>query len=208
MTHEVIFNSKSLANYGLILEDADLGTPEAQISLVNVPGRNGALDYTEAIAGYTAYNNRVMRFTLVRDGVIADIEQTKAAIFSDIHGKSVDIYPDWVTGYYHGRAQVSVMDYRTNFMRLAVVVSAEPYRYALTPTTSSLTVGASTVTNGGALPVVPTITTTEETSITYNGATYTVGAGTRKIPGIVLMPGDNVIEVSANASLEYTEGYL
>lgn len=208
MTHDVTFNQKALSDYGLILEDVDLGSPQPQISLVNIPGRNGALDYTETIAGYTAFNNRPMVFSLVRDGSIADIEQTKEEIYKDIHGQTVDIYPDWVDGHYHGRAQLSVTEYRPNFIRIKIEVSADPYRYAAAPTTASLQVGANTITNSGALPVVPTITTTEETTITYNGNTYTLSAGTHKVPDIVLMPGDTEIETTAAANIEFTEGYL
>lgn len=208
MTHEVRFNSKNISAYGLILEDVDLGSPEPQISQVVIPGRNGALDYTEAIAGYTTYNNRNMSFSLVRDGAVADIERTKADFLKDIHGQTVDIYPDWIDGRFHGRASVEVTDYRSNFIRLTVHVSADPYRYALEETEVYLPVGTNTATNAGALPIVPTVITTGSTTITFNGKSYTVAAGTRTIPGIVLMPGDNELTVNRATRMTFTEGYL
>lgn len=208
MTHEVRFNSKNISAYGLILEDVDLGSPEPQISQVVVPGRNGALDYTEAIAGYTTFNNRAMVFSLVRDGAQTDIETTKANFLKDIHGQTVNIYPDWVSGYFHGRASAEIADYRPNFIRLTVNVSADPYRYASEETEVYLPVGTNSATNSGALPVVPTVITTESTTITFNGSSYTVAAGTRTIPGIVLMPGDNEVTVSRATRFTFTEGYL
>lgn len=208
MTHDVRFNSKNISAYGLILEDVDLGSPEPQISQITVPGRNGALDYTEAIAGYVAFNNREMSFSLVRDGNQTEIETTKANFLKDIHGQTVDIYLDWIEGYFHGRASVTVADYRPNFIRLTVNVSADPYRYATTPTEANLASGSNTVTNGGALPIVPSVTTTASTTITFGGKSYTVAAGTRTIPGIVLMPGENEITVSRATKLTFTEGYL
>lgn len=208
MTHDVRFNSKNISTYGLILEDVDLGSPEPQISQVVVPGRNGALDYTEAIAGYTTFNNREMVFSLVRSGSQTDIETTKASFLKDVHGQTVDIYPDWVSGHFHGRASVIVADYRPNFIRLTVNVSAAPYRYASEETEVYLPVGTNSATNGGALPIVPTVITTGSTTITFNGNSYTVAAGSRTIPGIVLMPGDNEITVSRATRLTFTEGYL
>lgn len=208
MIHDVRFNSKNISAYGLILEDVDLGSPEPQISQVVVPGRNGTLDYTEAIAGYTTFNNRNLTFSLVRDGTPTAIETTRAEFLKDIHGQTVNIYPDWVSGYFHGRASVEVSDYRPNFIRLTVSVSADPYRYASEETEVYLPVGTNSATNSGALPVVPTVITTGSTTITFNGSSYTVAAGTRTIPGIVLMPGDSDVTVNRATRFTFTEGYL
>ena len=167
MIHDVRFNSKNISAYGLILEDVDLESPEPQISQVVVPGRNGALDYTEAIAGYTTFNNRNLTFSLVRDGTPTAIETTRAEFLKDIHGQMVNIYPDWIGGYFRGRASVEVAEYRPNFIRLTVNISADPYRYASEETEISLSSGTNTATNSGALPVVPTVITTGSTTITF-----------------------------------------
>ena len=208
MIHDVTFNKKSIDTYGLILEDVDLGSPEPQISRVSIPGRNGSLDYTEAIAGYTAYYDRAMAFTLVRDGTQTAIEAAKESIFTDIHGQEVDIRTDWLEGYFHGRASVEVADYRPNFLRLVVNVTAEPYRYAEEAKTISLASGENTVNNSGALPVVPTFVTTGTTIISIGTSSWTVAAGTHRLSGIVLMPGSTTITVSSACTITFTEGYL
>lgn len=208
MTHSVTFNSKTIESYGLILESVELGSPVPQTSMVRIPGRNGVLDYSEAIAGYVTYESRPMKFSLVRGGTLAQIDETKEAFLRDIHGQLVDIDLEWQDGYYHGRANVTVKDYSPNFLRLEVNVTADPYRYASEETEIYLPVGTDTATNGGALPIVPTVITTGSTTITFNGSSYTVAAGSRTIPGIVLMPGDNEITVSRATRLTFTEGYL
>lgn len=208
MTHSVTFNSKTIESYGLILESVELGSPVPQTSMVKIPGRNGVLDYSEAIAGYVTYESRPMKFSLVRGGNLAQIDETKEAFLRDIHGQLVDIDLEWQGGYYHGRANVTVKDYSPNFLRLEVNVTADPYRLAETVSVVSLAAGSNTVTIAGALPVVPEIITTEQTIITFGTSSFTVTAGTHKIPGIVLMPGNNTITVTKAAQLSFTEGYL
>lgn len=91
MTYDVTFGSNAISQYGFYLEDADLGSPEPQTAYVEVPGRNGALDMSEAITGYPTYNNRTLTFTLVMDGTIEDIETAKDQFFTDNHGKTMEI---------------------------------------------------------------------------------------------------------------------
>ena len=43
------------SKWGLRLLDLEPGSPEADIKLKEIPGRNGNLDITEAQTGYTTY---------------------------------------------------------------------------------------------------------------------------------------------------------
>lgn len=49
---DVQIGKYKMGDFGLKLLGVDLGTPSVRKSTVTIPGRNGALDLTEAITGF------------------------------------------------------------------------------------------------------------------------------------------------------------
>ena len=134
ITDGIRFNDKhSYADYGLYLSaPPNFGSPEPKIETVDIPGRDGVLDYSEAASGEIKYSNREMTFafaTMVeperRDALMAEIR-------NDLHGKRVeviyDLDPEW---YYTGRASVSFEDISSWKMRVIVTVDAQPYKLSI-----------------------------------------------------------------------------
>ena len=53
----VIIGDKPLSDWGYVTY-YDLGVPEIDEKKQDIPGRNGSLDYTEALTGFPTYKNR------------------------------------------------------------------------------------------------------------------------------------------------------
>lgn len=209
MVEDIRIGSKSIyQDYGFFLETANLGAPVPQESYIKVPGRNGSIDLSEAIAGRITYSDREMVFTFVKPTTIETLEAVRDEVFTDLHGKVKDIFPDWINGYYHGRVTLEIAEYRPNLLRLTANITADPYKYALEETTIELEAGDGVITVLGAAAVVPSITVEEETTITFDRSTYVIEAGTHIIPNIVLENGENDITVSSAAVVKFTEGYI
>ena len=133
----VRFNEKhSYADWKLFLSaPPSFGSPEPRIITVEVPGRDGVLDYSEAATGEIKYSNRELSFVFAtmieqekRDALMADIRNY-------IHGRTVDVFydldPDW---YYSGRAKVNFSDVQSWKMKVEIVVDAKPYKMAVDET--------------------------------------------------------------------------
>ena len=52
---DVQIGKYKMGDFGLKLLGVDLGTPSVRKSTVTIPGRNGALDLTEAITGFPVW---------------------------------------------------------------------------------------------------------------------------------------------------------
>ena len=119
-------------DYGLYLsEPPDFGAPEPRLSLVEIPGRDGFLDYTEAATGEVKYSNRQMRLVFATEIRRDKREALRSELWSDLHGQMAEIIydldPDW---YYTGRCSVTfdgVMDWK---MKVVISVDAKPYKLA------------------------------------------------------------------------------
>ena len=63
------------------------------------------------------------------------------------------------------------------------------------------------------MPTIPTITVQQETTIEYNGATYSINTGTHRLLDIILVSGGGTIKAKAlggsgSIKIEYQEGAL
>ena len=76
-------------------------------------------------------------------------------------------------------------------------------------TTDTLSAGTHILFNDR-MPVVPSIKTTAETKLIFNGNTFSLNAGTHKILDIQLKQGENAItvETAGTVTFTYQEGAL
>ena len=94
--------------------------------------------------------------------------------------------------------------------------TCDPWRYkdALTEVTASLTTSDTELTLAcDRRPVVPTITVSAETVLTWGTSSYTISAGSRRIPGIRLTQGTHTLKARTTAgtgtiTVSYQEGSL
>lgn len=126
----------SYSDYGLYLSNPpDYGTPELKTVTLEIPGMDGVLDYTEAIAGDVKYSNREQEYTFVCMIDRWHREELKAEIMNDLHGNRVQIIPDedpeW---YFMGRPSVAFDDIDSWRMKVVITVVADPFRIAFNDT--------------------------------------------------------------------------
>lgn len=129
----ISFNGKhSWRDYQMYLATApDFGTPEPKTEYVEIPGRDGVLDFTEATAGEVKYSNREMVFTFATMIQPEYRERLRSELWNDLHGKTAEIIydfdPEW---YYTGRCSVAFEDVMSWKMKIVITVDASPYKLA------------------------------------------------------------------------------
>lgn len=203
----------SFTEWGLILSDKELGSPEIKEHKVDIEGADGELDYTEAFGG-VKFGNRVLKFEFQRGGINThDFLELLSEIHGALFGVRTTVELDDDSGwYYQGRCRISDFTQNGRIAKLSVEVDAEPYKLKKTVTRQNIAVSGSAeiVLPNSRMPVVPTITTDSEMQFSFKGNTYTAGAGTFRIPEIQLEPGQNTITVTGtgNVTFEYREGKL
>lgn len=97
----------TLDDWGLYLaEPVTVSPPEAQTHYIEVPGRDGPIDLSEA-NGRLAYNNREMEFDFVCQKRRTEWPKVHHDVLNTLHGKSMKIILDEDSDYYYeGRVYV------------------------------------------------------------------------------------------------------
>lgn len=200
--------SSAINNLKMVMTYKDLPAPTPQTYTVNVPGRNGLLDLTEALTGNIAYNNRTLTFKFVGDGsreTVLNLIETMLRYHGQHITITTDDYPDW---YYEGRATVKYSDHG-HYVEFELIVDAQPFRYELTLKSTTYTNPSNrviTYTISGQ-PIRPTITVVGNARIVKDGTTYLLSAGTYTDIGIVLNTGVNNITYTSVGSGTITVAY-
>ena len=192
-----------------------LSPPKAVTKYVNIPGRNGSLDYSQALTGYVVYENRdvTMEFELETDSDDEYIERI-SQIMNLLHGKRMMLVADTDPDY-QWDCRLNVEDDRKSRRHCVVIITgtAYPYKRKTTDTVVEQTVtgDATEITcDNLAEPVVPTIETSASMHIQFGGKTHNVQEGTHTIPDIVFLAGENVLTVTGPGTIKitYREGSL
>lgn len=196
---------------GLVMTSKDLPAPTVQSQKIEIPGRNGALDMSEFLTGEPVYDNRTLTFSFFGNGSRDHVLNLITAILS-YHGQyltiTIDDYPDW---YYEGRAEITYSD-KYHYVEFELVVDAQPFRQTIDKkvyTYSNVTNHTITLDNEG-VSVLPTIEVTGETTIVYNGTTYSLSAGTYEPDQLLLNTGDNnwTVTTTGTITISYREAKI
>ena len=197
-------------DYGLYVTNPNpVEPPEVKAEYIEVPGRNGQIDLTEALTGYTVYNNRQIVLELGGRKRSQDWPGFMSNFLNDLHGKSVKvIFDNDPSYYYQGRATVE-SDYEkgNEIARFTLTINAEPYKYSNQSTTepwlwdpfsfvdgviryyNQIQINGTTQIQvmGSEMPVIPLFIASAAMQIQFGGKTYDLTAGNNKIYDIVLM---------------------
>ena len=201
------------ADYGLIVAPYAIPMPELQTNFVEIPGRDGALDLSEAF-GTVRYADRIIPLTLY---VRAPFDALISAFAADVHGRRINVIFDRdPTYYYNARVTVEDVERHAGYCELSLECRAKPYKLEHFQTTVTvLPTGSATVTlTNSRMPVVPTITVSADMTLafTIDGKDYSVilPAGTHTVPSLVLMEGDTEIGITGtgSATFAYRKGAL
>jgi len=203
----------SYYEWGLILSEKEIQSPEPKTNYIEVEGSDSVLDYTEYF-GDIKYKNRLLSFKFTKMNVIPDGFLALYSLVQDtIHGRKMQIILDDDPAYYYlGRVKINEWKSSKKIGEIVIEVDAEPYKYKLEETvvTKAVTGSATITLNNSRKKVVPLITTNAEMTIAFNGYSGTFSAGTFTIPELELVEGNNTVTVSGtgNISFVYREGRL
>ena len=216
MIPDVKINGTSMLSLGWLRETVDFPTPKSQTNTVVVPGRNSPIRFTEAL-GRVSYQPRSFEITLTMLGTRAEYDSMVSEAVNRYAGQLVQVIcseePDL---YYIGtiEAEPSYDPHMGKGGLLFSCSDGDAYRYHVMETSVSRN-GSGTVTLvNDYMPVVPVITTTAETTLTWmvgsDSFHKTLSAGTWEIPELELAPGNNSVTVSGSGltTFQYREGRL
>ena len=195
------------ADYGLIVAPYAIPMPEPQTNFVEIPGRDGALDLSEAF-GTVRYADRTISLTLYAR---APFDALISSFAVDVHGRRMNVIFDRDPAYYFdARVTVEDVERHAGYCELSLECRARPYKMEHFETTITVLPTASTTVTltNTRMPVVPTITVSAGMTLTFTllGKDYTVNlsAGTHIIPSLVLMEGDTEIEITGTGRITFT----
>lgn len=196
-----------------------IGQPETKTVYIDVPGGNGSLDLTEALTDDVVYSDRPIAFGLILTGKRSDWERTRINISNYCHGRKLPIVmPDDKEHYFLGRISVSELKISSDEATAEIEINAvcDPYRYIFKKTVISKTIPETGVLNlnlrNSRFAVMPEFTTSAATTIEFNQAVHSAGAGSFKLTSVYLLEGSNPIKIQGasgtSVKIEYQEGEI
>lgn len=142
MKNDILWATKknTFEDFRLVAEKRpSVNPPEPKLEMVSIPGRDGDLDITDSLDGYTPFNNRkgTWDFIIVNDfyQIVDTYEawyETYTKIMSYVQGKRVRIIlEDDLMYYYTGRLYVSGLDSERNYSRITLEYILDPYKESI-----------------------------------------------------------------------------
>lgn len=119
----------SAEDWNLVLNGFTISDAEARKFAVSVPGRDGALDLSDALGGVYYENRKIeVRFTCV-NYVAERFHLLASVVRNALDGKVARvIFSDDLAFFWRGRPQVSAEWGGMNYSKLTVSLDAEPYK--------------------------------------------------------------------------------
>ena len=206
----------SYDDWGVYLTSLFVGDAEPKENYIDIPFGDGSLDLTEAVTGEVMYSNREFEAVFTMKPPRSEWSDLVRMMRAYLNGRKRKIRiaeePDY---YLIGRCKTS-FEIDGVLGRLTVSATCEPWKFKNVPTVQNVAIGASsseTISlSNSRKRVIPTITTSGEISLVFDGKTTAVTAGTHKFTNIVLVEGENQLtitgETGTNVSFEYQEGAL
>lgn len=216
MRPDVKLNETWVFGLGWLRESVNFPTPQSQTNTIVVPGRNSPIRYTEAL-GRVSYQPRSFEIVLSMLGTRAQFNEKVSAVVNRFAGHLVKVVCSEEPGLYAvGTLEMSpAYDSLTGKGQLTISCSdGDSYRYHVEETVVTFKGGGSVYLDNDYMPVVPVITATEETALSWQIGTdtfrKTVSSGTWEFPEMELQAGRNTISVtgSGTVTFRYREGCL
>ena len=218
-------------DWGLILTDYTISPPKPKTTYVSVPGRNGTLDYSEAVSDEIKYEDRNIKMSFHVTKKQSDWRYVVSKIQNEIQGRKVRIiFDDDIAFYYYGRIEVDTFTNSGKIATLNITAVADPFKYNITTSeqdwlwdpfdfeqsiineTSGLLVqgslAVSLVCRGSVKN--PIIISDNNMTVTYKEKKYNINTGSQVMYEIILEEGTNqlLFEGNGTVSINYTGGRL
>lgn len=210
----VMFGNKhSFYDQGLWLTKyPNISPPEPKRKLVDVPGKDGALDMSRTLTGFMQYNRRTMQLEFAIMAPRMMWPDIHSDIMDRLHGMEMSIILDDDPEYCY-TGTLAVDEYDPGKVTSGVVITAdiEPYKKKLKDTIRSFVVNGSLTAaiSVERMPTVPVIAASNAMTMEYGGVTYTLAAGENEFPDVILRHDQEnafAFTGSGDVSLAYREG--
>lgn len=216
MKPDVKLDGVSMASLGWLRETVNFPTPQSQTNTIVVPGRNSPIRYTEAL-GRVSYQPRSFEILLSMLGSRAAFNEKVSEVVNRFAGQLVPVICSEEPGLYALGTLEMAPTYEplTGKGQLTLSCSdGDAYRYHASETVVTVTGGGTVILDNDYMPVVPVITATAETALSWRIGADTfqksVSAGTWEFPEMELQAGRNTVSVTGTGTVtfRYREGRL
>lgn len=207
-------NFNTWVDWRLILTAKSVTPPELKAYYVDLDGRSGSLDLSEALTDEITYQDRSVSASFWTDeGTYSDRSALLRTIVATLHGKKIKIIePDDPDHYFLGRVSIKDTSNILPYATLDLEATCDPWRYRIKNTSRRIDVdGTKTldvvITNGGVKTLCPEIIVEGNITLRYKGNNIPLTKGKYKIPEIRLKTGSNLVSVSGTGVVTflYTE---
>ena len=231
MNGVMIGEKHSYNDFGLILSSKVISPPEPKLYEVEVPLYDGSIDLTQAVTDEVKYKNRkiTLNFSVI-DHRSTWLEKI-SAIQNYLQGQRLKIIFD-EDPYFYYIGRVSVDDWKTNknIGSLVIVATVEPYKYSVNSSAVDWEwdifdfeqgiineTGELIVSGERSITLIcskkrmfPTFTASNAMTVTFDGETYNLKAGSQKIYDIFFVEGKNemIFKGNGTVTIDYTWGSL
>ena len=216
MKPDVTINGISMLSLGWLRENINFPTPQSQSNTITVPGRNSPIRFTEAL-GHVAYEPRSYELTFSMLGERSDFDSLVSAVVNQFSGQLCRVIVSELPGLYAVGTIEATPSYDAKSGKGQLVLSCDDgdsYLYHLVETVVTITGDGTATLENDYMPVVPTVTVTEETTLRWavDGESFhkTISAGTWEIPELELRHGENSVSITSEGTTTFTyrEGRL
>ena len=216
MRPDVKLNEIWMSGLGWLRETVDFPVPKSQSDTLVVPGRNSPIRYTQAL-GRVSYQPRTFEITLSMLGSRAAFDQKVSEAANRFAGQLCKVTLSEELGLYAlGTLELSA-EYEPLTGKGILLLSCEDgdaYQYHTKETVVTVTGGGTFLLENDAMPVVPVLTVTEETDLSWQVGEDVfqkmVSSGIWEFPEMELQAGRNRILVTTTGTVtfRYREGRL
>ena len=224
---DIMIGDYNMSDFGLKLLGMELGTPAVRKSTVTIPGRNGALDLTEAITGFPLYDNATHKLTFdFRDGTYDERVSVSSDLRGKIHGRRLPVVIGNDSYYYDARVSVDSSKLNQQYSQVVVTLDAAPYKLARKTSLDdwewdsfnfetdiirdykNIQVPGELVVIGDVMPTGCVFEASAAVTVMYDGKRYQLPKGRSTVPDILIMEGEHTMSFSGSGtvSVEYRGG--
>lgn len=221
MIPKVFIDGKdTYTEYGLLLASKAISLPKVRTNMIDVPGRDGLIDASDALTGEATYKNRTIKLELVGIPTLNAKEWPDAVsgFCNAVHGKRVKVkFSEDTAHYYSGRCSIGDVDLKKIMQTIPVTVDCDPWKYKNEKTTVSRsdlgTAYKQLTLPNESRPVVPKVTVAQNTTLLWGSSTINISAGDHILPDIRLVAGTNILKAkvasgTGSISVTYQEASL
>lgn len=203
-------NYHTAKDWGLILTSKTYTPPTPKTNYVDVDGRDGSLDLTEALTGEVKYETRKGTYKFVDiNGTYQEREDRITEILKTLHGRELKIMiDDDELHYMLGRCTITALANNNAYCEMTIETKCEPWKYHILETVRTVEVNGQPIelpcVNTGVKTVTPELKVTGTVNIKFDNANLSLSDGTYKVPELRFKSGLTVLTVSGTGTLVVT----